>query len=346
MSKSKGDSFDAAVDRQARTPIATLTFAPVQIARVPTSVSALDARAALGVEVLEGNGLLEQQGRYTSEAAREKGLPLRRFKLSQLVVHPYNVRPESAHHDLKGLSDQLRTEGQQDPIHVIPYKGGHAIMEGQRRWLAAPEAGLTELDAWVHPKPMDEFEVYAFGQMIHESRKDTTAFDQAVVWGRMIEDGLFATGVELARRANVDVSKVSRSLSILKMPPSVLEQIRRATTRFTERHLTSIAQVNEHAGSDIAAAVARSVAEAEVDKPVSARKLEALAESYKTSGDAPRRGRRKNSVPIAIRSANGDVLGAIKAFRDGRLEFKPQRVLSEANAEQLADLVFAVCTSH
>lgn len=267
-------------------------------------------------------------------------MPLRRFKICDLVVHPYNVRPASAHTtDLISFSEQLRAEGQQDPIHVVPYLNGWAIMEGQRRWLAAPGAGITELDGWEHPAPEDPFEVYAFGQMIHASRKDTTAFDQAVVWGRMIDDGLFATPSELAKRAQVDDSKVSRSLAILKVGSGVLDEVRQAPDRFTDRHLYAIVQICSIGGEDAAIKAARSVVLAAKDKPVSARKLEALAAAYAVSGKAPARGRRKNSVPIIVRTAGGQALGAIKAFKDGRLEFKPDRPLPEEVSERLAEAV-------
>ena len=59
-------------------------------------------------------------------------------------------------------------------------------------------------------------------------------------------------------------------------------------------------------------------------------------------GTAPR-GRRKNSVPMAIRSTNGEPLGALKLFREGgRLEFSPASPLPEPVAERIADAVKAV----
>lgn len=324
---------EAAVKEGGAKPVGV---APVQL-RQP--VVSLEERLSASLRVRNEGGLLDLGQKYTAESATERRLPLRKFKLSELVVHPYNVRPVSAGSDIASLSDQLKAEGQLDPIHVVPYKTGWAIMEGQRRWLASPAAGLTELDGWVHPEPDDSFEVYAFGQMIHKSRKDTTAFDQAVVWGRMMDDKLFTTTSDLARRAQVDDSKVSRSLSILRVGTPVLDEIRAAAVRFTDRHLYALTQIHGSGGIEQALKAARAVATAPADKPISARKLEALAASFAELGSAPTRGRRKNSVPLLIRSEGGAVMGELKSYRDGRLEFKPAQPLNEANAENLAEVI-------
>ena len=309
---------------------------------MPIGESAEADRFGGGLARLAGD-LLGLKSRYSAAAAIVGRLPLRKFKISDLVVHPYNVRPASAHTtDLVRFSEQLRAQGQQDPIHVVPYLNGWAIMEGQRRWLAAPGAGITELDGWEHPAPEDPFEVYAFGQMIHESRNDTTAFDQAVVWGRMLDDGLFATPSDLAKRAQVDASRVSRSLAILKVGSAVLDQIRQAPDRFTDKHLYAIFKIYSAGGEEEAVMAARSVVLAAKDKPASARKLEARAAAFAVSGKAPTRGRRRNSVPIIVRAPGGRTLGAIKAFRDGRLEFTPDRPLPEEVSERLAEAVKAL----
>jgi len=305
-----------------------------------------DRRLNAANQMRENGGLLstEIENQFTAEAAISAGLPLKKFKISDLVVHPYNVRPKTGSFDLEGLREQLRREGQLDPIHVVPYQDGFAIMEGQRRWLAAPGAGLSELLGWEHPPLKDPFDVYAFGQMIHESRRDATAYDKAVVWGRMIDDGLFTTAAELAVRAGLDTSTVHKSLSILKAPPGVLHEIQTSPMRFSDRHLYALAQINTNGGAIAATEAARSVALAPEDKPMSARKLEALAAAFEKNGTAPSRGRRKNSVPIVIRSATGAEIGALKAFRDGRMEFKPVKPLPERVAERLTEavkLVFA-----
>ena len=337
----KANRFDNLASRTAK-PGAVAGVLP---AKPVTAASDVDERVSRALDMQSRGGLLEIAGRYTAQSAIEHKLPLQRFKRSDLVVHHYNVRPASGESDLAELTEQLRTQGQLDPIHVVPHKGGFAIMEGQRRWLAAPAAGLDELDAWVHPEPEDPFEIYAFGQMIHESRKDTTAFDQAVVWGRMISDGLFVTPSELAKRAEVDDSTVSARLKILKAGAQVLAEIRSAPARFTHRHLYAIAQIADSGGEDAATDAARSVVLASGDSPVSARKLEALAAAFVQSGHAPTRGRRKNSVPMSIRSPSGEVMGAMKSYRDGRLEFKPAKPLPEAVAERIADAVKAVFAS-
>lgn len=292
-------------------------------------------------QMRENGGLLstEIENQFTAEAATFAGLPLKKFKISDLVVHPYNVRAKTGSFELDGLREKLRTEGQLDPIHVVPYRDGFAIMEGQRRWLAAPGAGLSELLGWEHPPLEDPFEVYDFGQMINESRRYSTAYDKAVVWGRMIDDGLFNNAVELSARVGLDTSTVTKNLAILKAAPSVHHEIQTSPMRFSDRHLYALAQINANGGPSAATDAARSVAIAPEDNLVSARKLETLAAAFEKSGVAPSRGRKTNCVPIVIRSLDGDEIGALKAFHDGRVEFKPVKPLPRPIAERLTEAI-------
>lgn len=347
MSKVKDFDLLAAKDMSALTAEAAGITPPTKLVTLSSTVA---ARAAAAERMRADGGLLSKSpltvvNPYTVEVATTQKYPLRKFRLSELVVHPYNVRPESGSSELSELTAKLAAEGQLDPIHVVPYLDGFAIMEGQRRWLAAPAAGISELDGWLHPAPTDPFEVYAFGQMIHDSRKDSTAFDQAVVWNRMIRDKVFASAAELARRLQLLESQVSRALKIVSASKLVLDEIRQAPARFTHRHLYAIAQINEAADDATAAEIAHSVVVAPAENPVTARRLDALAATFVKTGGGPTRGRRKNSVPLSIRSSSGQVMGSIKSYRDGRLEFMPASPLPEDVAERVAQAVRSLFTA-
>ncbi len=336
-------NFSGALARGGLSPAKVEDVATVSPVKVRADASDLDERIDKATAVMNAGGLLAS--RYTSEAAVAAGLPRRKFKVSELKVHPYNVRPVSGRTNLDDLVVQMKEHGQQDPIHVVPHKGGWAIMEGQRRWLAAPLIDLEELDAWVHPEPPDLFEVYEYGRMIHSSREDTTAIDDAIVWWRMIEDGVVADQAALAIRAKLDQSTVSRTLAVLKAGPRVLDEIRKAPARFGDRHLYAIAQIHDRGGEEAALDAARRVITAPDDKPLGARKLEALAAEL-SDQDGPKKGRRLHSVPLVIRNTEETAIGTIKAYRDGRLEFRPTSPMPEADAEKMAQEVKALISRY
>lgn len=291
-------------------------------------------------EAIMANGGLQI---YSKEMAIEKGLPLMRFKVGELVVHPYNQRPVSANEDLSELEKSMAAHGQQDPIHVVPYQGGYAIMEGQRRWLSAKNLSLSELDGFLHPMPDDAFEIYAYGHSVHGSRVQPTAIDLAVVWGRMIEDGVADQG-KIAARTEMDKSEVSRALAILKTGPRILDEIRKGSARFSARHLYAISLIHSRGGESKALEVCRSVIAATDDKPVTTRHLERIAESLQNP-ETPKP-TRKRSTQLVIRGKEGEGVGFFQFWRTGKFTYEPEATYAESDAEALVEKIRAVIEEH
>src|SRR5207302_5712524 len=68
--------------------------------------------------------------------------------LDQIKPNPWNRKYFDAA-AMQELVSSIRTGGIHEPLIVRPNNGGYEIASGNRRWLAAKEAGLTEVPCCV-----------------------------------------------------------------------------------------------------------------------------------------------------------------------------------------------------
>lgn len=332
-------SADEPSQEAAAAHVAATSVAPVQVAPASAEESDFEKRLAQANQIMSAGGI----NIYSKAAAEAAGRPLKKWKRKDLIVHPYNQRPVSGDEDLEELIVSMQKHGQQDPIHVVMWEGKPAIMEGQRRWLAAGVLNIEELDGFEHPVPDDLTEIYLYGRSIHASRAEPTAIDNAVVWGRMIDDGVIDQKA-IAEKCQLDTSVVSKSLSILKAGGRLINEIKKAPRLFTARHLHALAQISAKAGEDRAIEEAKKVFLAPEDEPVSARSLEKIVE--RLTQEQPVKPTRKRSTQLAIRDSAGASLGNLQYWKTGKINFEPVTEMAEDVAEKMAEEIKSVISKY
>lgn len=312
---------------------------PLTTAPARTTLADRLERAA---SMAQRDGLLKSEPPevFTKEAAIASGRPLRRHRVSELTLHPQNPRPVSGGEALDDLRSDMRRHGQKDPIHIVPFKDGWGIMEGQRRWLIAQLENIEYLDCFEHP-PMEPIQVYAFGMSIHHTRRTQTAIDEARGLQALLETGLSRAKVieELARDGGVTLTEVdlSRMLAINGCHDDVLRHVLAKPSAFTHRHLYALSQVHKKINVQRAVEIAESVRFAPDDKPVTALSIERQLEKDYAAGGARRT--RTASIPRKIRSTDGQDVGLCRAYKGGRVEFTPEVSLTEKEVEGLHEVI-------
>lgn len=74
------------------------------------------------------------------------------INVDALYAHPNNPRIEPRQEVVDQIDSQLRANGRFDESHALivrAIESGYQIISGHHRWLAAKQAGLTELPCWV-----------------------------------------------------------------------------------------------------------------------------------------------------------------------------------------------------
>jgi len=144
-------------------------------------------------------------------------------------------------------ADNLRTQGQHDPIHVIPNPdepGRYIIADGWTRTLACKtHAVFPTLNAIIH-YGLTAKDAAWFGFESNEGREQHCDFDRAMFFEKMIAEGMSQS--EVARRVHMEKSAMSMYLSFSKLPDEILLLVREYPSKFTYRvRIRSLAHLRE-----------------------------------------------------------------------------------------------------
>lgn len=185
-------------------------------------------------------------------------------------------------------AQDLRSQGQHDPIHVIQNPdapGRFIICDGWTRVQACLlHKVLDGLLAEVHPG-LSLQEAAWFGYEQNEGRQQHCDFDRAMFYEKLIAKGMNASDV--ARRAKLDRSMMSFYRSYAKLPEDVLQIVRMHPAKFGSRVAYELSKLNENLG--IRKTMALATKFADEDQPV--RWLQNQVQAYlhptKHKGSAP-----------------------------------------------------------
>lgn len=296
----------------------------------------LQARLKLAEEIRHEGGLAGAPVQFTREAAVAANRPLRKHRTADLVLHPQNPRPVSGDTDLDEIAEDMRKQGQKDPIHIVPLGDKWAIIEGQRRWLSAKRVDIEYLECFEHPE-MTPTEVYAYGRSIHRTRQDTTAIDEARSLKRLLDDtGMTRTQLRewLEKQGDkYSEGELSKMLAINSAHEDLMRHVNARPKAFSHRHLYALTQFVKVVSLNRAIIEAEAIRYAPEDKPVSANSLERVLARINETGERSRK--RRMSTPKVIADAKGRDVGTCRGFEDGKIEFKPIKRLPRELGEEL-----------
>jgi ParB/RepB/Spo0J family partition protein len=145
------------------------------------------------------------------------------------------VRTEFTDHELNELAASMVKNGQIQPIVVYPAddKGNHQIDKGERRWRAAKLIPDFKLSAIIDSEaPQRDSKERIVGQVVENAQRlelkpleMAQALQQLVSEGMKIKDIAIAIGW-ITKSDTPQINRVSRTLSILKMPEEGLKLVK------------------------------------------------------------------------------------------------------------------------
>ena len=132
-------------------------------------------------------------------------------------------------------AEDLRDQGQHDPIHVILNPGSpgrYIICDGWTRVQACTtHKVLDSLLAQVHALTLTESAWFGYEQ--NEGRSQHTDFDRATFYEKLIAEGL--PPKDLVQRAKIPFSTLSMYRAYAKLPDEILQLVRENPTKFGSR---------------------------------------------------------------------------------------------------------------
>lgn len=148
------------------------------------------------------------------------------IELDRIVPDPDQPRKEFDPDALERLAESLKTRGQLQPIQVrwSDDAGRYVVLLGERRWRAAQMAGMTKIQCVVRETVLGDDERLSIQLIENALREDLSPVEQARAF-RILMDRQGWTGERLADELTVSKSQVAKTLSLLKLPAAVQEQV-------------------------------------------------------------------------------------------------------------------------
>ena len=182
------------------------------------------------------NNIKKGLGRGLSSLIGETKVELQTNKLllSEIVPNQYQPRKNFDEENLKDLTNSIKERGVVQPIIVrksVKEKAKYEIIAGERRWLAARQAGLHDIPVVV--TEADDLKSLEFAIVENVQRHDLNPLEEAQGYKRLIDE--FSYDQEkVSQFIGKSRSYIANSLRLLNLPPEVLKYIE--TKKITAGH--------------------------------------------------------------------------------------------------------------
>lgn len=148
------------------------------------------------------------------------------IQLEQVAPDPQQPRRHIADEEIQQLAADLKARGQLQPIRVRwdEALGKWLIIAGERRWRAAKLAELSTITCSFVDRKMTEDEVRSEQLVENLLREDLKGIEMARAFASLMElNGWNAK--QLAESLHISKGKVSKALSLLKLPPDIQQKL-------------------------------------------------------------------------------------------------------------------------
>ncbi|HEV2569930.1 ParB/RepB/Spo0J family partition protein [Sphingomonas sp.] len=243
-----------------------------------------------------GRGLSALLGEANQEAPALGGARgVRTLPVTELEPHPEQPRRFFDDTALDELARSIETRGLIQPIVVRPWNGKYQIVAGERRWRAAQRARLHEIPVII--REFDEAETLELALIENIQREDLNAIEEAQAYSKLISR--FGHSQEaLGRIVHKSRSHIANLLRLLDLPERVRAMV--ADGRLSMGHARAIITAPDPEG----------LAQQVVERGLSVRETERLAQAARPEAQRPARLPKESDADIAaLERQLGDLLG-------------------------------------
>ena len=196
---------------------------------------------------------------------------INKLSISDLIKNKHQPRKTFDQTSLDELTNSIKERGIIQPIIVRmskDQKSKYEIIAGERRWLAAQNAGLHEVPVVI--TEADDLKSLEFALVENVQRHDLNAVEEAQGYQRLIDDFSYDHD-KVAKFIGKSRSHVSNCLRLLSLPKDVLELI--TLNKLSPGHAKILV------GLENASFIAKKI----IQKKLSVRQSENLVRIFKTN---------------------------------------------------------------
>ena len=195
---------------------------------------------------------------------------INKLSISELVKNKYQPRKNFNQGNLDELTNSIKERGIIQPIIVrksVDQKFKYEIIAGERRWLAAQNAGLHEVPVVI--TEADDLKSLEFAIVENVQRIDLNVIEEAQGYQRLINDFSYDQN-KVAQFIGKSRSHVSNCLRLLNLPNEVVDLIK--NNKLSQGHAKILV------GLENAFFLAKKI----IEKQLSVRQSESLVKIFKT----------------------------------------------------------------
>ena len=195
---------------------------------------------------------------------------INKLSISELVRNKYQPRKSINQENLDELTNSIKERGIIQPIIVrksVVQKFKYEIIAGERRWLAAQNAGLHEVPVVI--TEADDLKSLEFAIVENVQRIDLNVIEEAQGYQRLIDDFSYDQN-KVAQFIGKSRSHVSNCLRLLNLPNEVVDLIK--NNKLSQGHAKILV------GLENAFFLAKKI----IEKQLSVRQTESLVKIFRT----------------------------------------------------------------
>lgn len=236
-----------------------------------------------------------------------------RIAMDLIDPNPYNARQVYQPERIAMLATSIADKGQLVPGLGTMRNGRCICVAGNYRHKAIRKAGKPTMDFMIHEDLTDR-ELYELSYKENEERSEQSALDNALVWRDLIADGLYPDESSIADALGLSLPSVNKTMSILKLPNSVVDIIRETPGSFAMSALYELYQLSNVAEVKIVEEMCIKLREGEVGRRECA-ELRSSLQSHR-----PRK-TKESSRQYKIHK-DGLPVGVLKEWDSGKVAFE------------------------
>jgi ParB family chromosome partitioning protein len=251
--------------------------------------------------------------------------------ISEIVRNRYQPRKNFDQENLNELTNSIKERGIIQPIIVrksVDQKSKYEIIAGERRWLAAQNAGLHEVPVVI--TEADDLKSLEFAIVENVQRVDLNVIEEAQGYQRLIDDFAYDQN-KVALFIGKSRSHISNCLRLLNLPKEVVNLIK--NNKLSQGHAKILV------GLDNAYFLAKKI----IEKELSVRQTENLVKIFKI----------KNILKYNVKDSNLKHFESILADKIGlNVLIKNKKnntgslILEYKNLEQLNKLIEVIKSNY
>ena len=192
-----------------------------------------------------------------------------KIAIKDLEINRFQPRKKFDKENLLDLTNSIKEQGVIQPIIVRPSKSGsgkYEIIAGERRWLAAQNAGLHEVPVVI--LDVDDVKSLEFAIVENVQRQDLNSIEEARGYQRLIDDFNYNQD-KLSKFIGKSRSYIANSLRLLSLSKEILQMVEES--KLSAGHARSLIGISNSV--DIAKKI--------IQKKLSVRQTEALAKQFR-----------------------------------------------------------------